>query len=241
MASIKDAFEESLQDNGAIIKYIIFAIPVYFCVQLYTNAKNGDLSAFWSLFSITFIILFGFMIICTTNVRNGKNEILPSFNIFAMLWSGIKGLVALGPSIAINCWLASLVNGLLSNYIPEPNTLLVFQYIVWGIFGSIILTGYLCYAKSFKIVDAYNFKAISESCIDILIAVLFMIPQVLIANALLLLPVTYLIWIFFGIPHPVSIFYWSMILIFNLAMCGHYLAQVDYETITRKDNSDKII
>lgn len=241
MASIKDAFEESFQDNHAIIKYILFAIPVYYCVHLYSNATKGDLTGFWWMFGVTYLLLFGFLIKCTTNVRNGKDHVLPSFNIFALFWAGIKGTIALGPSIAINCWLASLLNGLVANYIPEPNTLIIFQVIIWGLFGSIILTGYLCYAKSFKISDAYNFKVISESCCDILVAILFMIPQVLLANALLIAPVTYVIWVFLGIPHPVAIFYWSMVLIFNLAMCGHYLAQVDYESIQAKENSDKII
>ena len=30
-------------------------------------------------------------------------------------------------------------------------------------------------------------------------------------------------------------------LIFNLAICGHYLAQIDYEAIETKENEDKII
>lgn len=238
MASIKDAFEESLQDNNAILKYIIFSLPVFYCVYLFSEGKLG---AFWTVASITFLLLFGIFIKCTTNVRNGKDAVLPSFNIFSIIWSGIKGSIALGPSIAINCWLASLVCNLLTNVFPEPNTLLVFKCAVWGLFSSFILTGYLCYAKSFKIVDAYNFKTISESCIDILIAVLFLIPQVLIANAILLIPVSYVIWVFFGLPHPIAIFYWCMVLVFNLAMCAHYLAQLDYEAIGRKDNDKEDI
>ncbi|CCY63641.1 unknown [Clostridium sp. CAG:967] len=241
MASIKDAFEESYQDNLAFLKFIIFAIPVYYCVHLYTTAVKGDLTGFWWMASITFLLLFGFLIKCTTNVRNGKDHVLPSFNIFNLFWAGIKGTIALGPSIAVNCWLATLVNGLIANYIPEPNTLKVFQCIIWGIFGSIILTGYLCYAKTFKIASAYDFKTISESCMDILVAVLFMIPQILLANAIILIPVTYIIWVFLGLPHPVATFFWSMVLIFNLGMIGHYLAQVDYEAIAAKENSDKII
>ncbi len=235
MASIKDAFEESYQDTNAIWKCIIFAIPVFFCAYLYMNAENGNLTGFWFLFSITYLILFGFMIKCTANVRSGKAEVMPSFNVFALFWAGLKGTVALGPSIAINCWIASFLCGLIANYIPEPNTLLIFKIIIWGLFSSIILTGYLCYAKSFKIADAYNFKVISESCCNILIAVLFMIPQVLIADLILIGPVTYVIWVFLGIPHPVALYYWSMVLVFNLSMCGHYLAQVDYEAIAEKE------
>lgn len=241
MASIKDAFEEAVQDDNALTKYILFAIPVYFCTVLYTNTEKNGLSAFWAAGAVTFLLLFGFLIECTKNVRNGKDHILPSFNIFRIFWAGIKGAVALGPLIAVNCWLAVFVNNILVNYMTEPNTLLVFKCIVWGVFGSMMLTGYLCYAKTFKIADAYNLKTISESSMDIMIAIIFMIPQVAIANAILIAPVTYIVWVFFGIPHPIATFYWSMVLIFNLAMCGHYLAQVGYETIAVKENEDKII
>lgn len=241
MASIKDAFEEAMQDSNAIWKYIIFAVPVYFCVQLYLDGAWGG---FWTLAVPTYFLMFGFLAECTANVRNGKDAVLPSFNVFKLFWAGIKGTVALGPSIALNCWLASLIANLLPNFLIEPKTCAIFQGIVWALFGAVILTGYLCYAKSFKILDAYNFKLISEACVDILVAVLFMLPQVAIANALLLVPVTYLIWVFLGIPHPVAIYYWCTVGVFNLAMCGHYLAQVDYETIgTRreKEQDDKIL
>lgn len=238
MASIIDAFQEPLQDNNAIIKYIIYAIPVYFSVFLY---NKGDYASFWTLATVTYLVLFGFMVECSTNVRNGKDHILPSFNILALFWNGIKGTIALGPSIAINCWLASFVCGFIPTYIPEQYTAMAFQFIIWMLFGSIILTGYLCYAKNFKISEAYNFKMISDSCVDIMVAVLFMIPQVILANIVLIVPVTYVIWIFVGLPSPIATFYWSVVLVFNLAMCGHYLAQVDYEAIRRKDNKDKII
>ena len=241
MASIKDAFEEAIQDNGALTKYFLFAIPVYYCTGLYLNSDKNELSKFWTISIITFILLFGFLIECTTNVRNGKDSVLPSYNIIAIFWSGIKGIVALGPSIVLNSTLAYFTCNLISNYVTEATTLLMLKCMVWGVFGAFILTSYLCYARTFKISDAYNLKSISDSSMDILIAIIFMIPQILIADALLISPVTYIVWIFFGIPHPIAIFYWSMCLIFNLAMCGHYLAQIAYETIAVKENSDRII
>ena len=54
MASIKDAFQESLQDHNSLIKYIIFAIPVYYCVDLYS--KNDIL--FWAVSAVVFVLLF---------------------------------------------------------------------------------------------------------------------------------------------------------------------------------------
>ena len=59
MASIKDAFDESFQDTHAIIKYIIFALPVFYCIYLYTNNNMGG---FWTMATITFLMLFGILI-----------------------------------------------------------------------------------------------------------------------------------------------------------------------------------
>lgn len=45
MASIKDALEESINERGALLKYIIYAIPLYFAFQAYTGpAKFGSLA-----------------------------------------------------------------------------------------------------------------------------------------------------------------------------------------------------
>ena len=137
MASIKDAFEESFHDNNATLKYIIFAIPLYYCLDKYLNGTNPAL--FWGLTFLLYLFYFGFLLECTANVRNSKERVLPSFNIFRIFWAGIKGAVALGPLIAVNCWLAVFVNNILVNYMTEPNTLLVFKCIVWGVFGSMML------------------------------------------------------------------------------------------------------
>ena len=119
MASIIDAFEESFHDNHALTKFIIFAIPVYYCVDLYS--KNDD--AFWFVSALVFILLFGFMLKCTSNVRNGKNYVMPSFNIFSMFWSGIKGLVAIGPILAILSWLAAAACNFLNKYFGSAGQL----------------------------------------------------------------------------------------------------------------------
>ncbi len=238
MASIKDAFEESFHDHHALTKYFIFAIPVYYCVDLYS--KND--STFWAVCAAVFILLFGFMIKCTSNVRNGKNYVLPSLNIFSMFWAGIKGLVALGPIIAVCSWAAFYICSFLSGYFTDPNSMKVWYFIVWGLFASFMLTGYLCYARRFKISDAYNLKTISNSSVDVFAGVLFMIPQILIVNAIIAGPITYIIWLFFGIPHPIAVFFWSMCLILNLSITGHYLAQIDYEAIaTDEKEKDRII
>ncbi len=238
MASIKDAFEESFHDHHALSKCIIFAIPVYYCVDLYSKSDEF----FWITSAIVFILLFGFLIKCTSNVRNGKNYVFPTLNIFSMFWAGVKGLVALGPIIAVCSWLAIVVCNFLSGYFPDPNSMKVWYFIVWGLFVSFMMTGYLCYARNFKISDAYNLKTLGNSCVDVFAGVLFMIPQVLIVDAIIVGPITYIIWLFFGIPHPIAVFFWSMCLILNLSIVGHYLAQIDYEAIPDNEKEkDRLI
>lgn len=237
MASIKDAFEEALQDNLAALKYIIYAAPLFYCTYLYTTADK-DYTGFWWMASITFLLLFGFMLKCTSNVRKGLDHVLPSFNIFGLFWDGIKGLVALGPSIAINCWLASLIIGQVNIYIPDPNVNLVFKIIVWSVFGAIMLTGYMLYAKNFKISDAYNLKVISESSMDILVRIIFMVPGLAVIDGLIVGAVTYVIWVFVGLPNMFCTYFWCVAAIFNLAIIGNYIAQVDYESIEIKNEKD---
>ena len=204
------------------------------------NGSKDEMSAIWWLYVITFLLLLGFFIKCTANVRNTETYVLPSLNIFELIWSGVKGTLALGPSIAINSYIAYFLCNLTAEYLPESSILTIFQAVIKCIFASIVLTGYMCYSRNFKIADAYNLKAISKSSADIMIATLFMIPQLLLAAALLLLPVCYLLWLFWGTWHPISIFYYCIVFVFTLAMAAHYLAQIDFETIDREDEETKM-
>lgn len=233
MASIKDAFEDVFHDNNSFIKLVILAIPVYFCTSNYINGQN--ITEFWWVYLSTFLLLFGFVIKCTANVRNAENYILPKIDIINLLWAGIKGFVAIGPSIAINYFIANYLCDFTAKYITDTIAFNIFKYVIWSIFTAIILTCYLGYSKNFKIKEAYNLKTISNSSMDILIAVLFMIPQVLLAAALVLVPVCYLLWLFFGISHSISIFYYCIVFVFILAVTGHYLAQIDYENIKEEE------
>ena len=181
---------------------------------------------------MTFVILFGFLIKCTSNVRNGKTYVLPSLNIFDLIFTGLKGSIALGPSILINSYIAYYLCGLVEKYIS--NVFLIFKFLIWGLFIAIILTCYLGYAKTFKIKDAYNLKVIFKSSADVMIAIIFMIPQILLAAAIILLPVGYILWLFFNPTHSVSIFLYCLVFVFMLAVTGHYLAQIGFENLAEK-------
>lgn len=231
MASIIDAFQESLQEHNSFTKFTILAIPVYFCVK---PVVDGETPIWW-LYILTCILLLGYMIKCIYNVRNCKDHVLPSLNIFDLLWSGLKGAIAIGPA-SIICGIASgYLCNLASDFIPESALLKVLEFIISSLFSAIVLTCFLGYAKTFKIKDAYNFKAIFKSSADVMIAMLFMILQVAIVAILILLPVGYVLWLFFTPTNGVTIFFYCLLYVFLLTMTSHYLAQIDFENIAEEE------
>lgn len=235
MASIKDAVEESFSDNHAFIKYFLYAIPVYITYWLYDSGNFGFIFLIFSVF--TFLMLLGILVICTTNVRHNKNQILPGLNIFRILKEAIHCLIAIIPAIIINIGLATFITSKFS--LPSAGFDKGFKIIIWCVFISVIFTTYLLFIKDKKIKDAYNIKAISDFGSDIMVAVIFMIPLVLIVDVIFVGSITYVFWIFFGVPNPVLTFIWSMFLIQNIAVIGNYLAQIAMENIEIKQEIER--
>lgn len=237
MASIKDALEESLQDTYSWPKYIIYSIPAFLILNTVISGKSAN----WLLGAIIFsvILYLGFILNCTYNVRMGNDKVLPSFNILGVLWDGLKCFVALAPIVIIGYIASSMIIKLLPNYLPAGIVLNIFNFAVIAIFISLILTGYLLYIKRFKILDAYNVKFIFQYSVDVMIAAFFMFFLIALVDVIIAAPITYVLWLFMGIPNPVAIFVWCMIGLLNVAMTGHYLAQIDYEIIPfNKDEED---
>ena len=230
MASVKDALDDSIQGHISIIKFIIFAIPLFIVISY----KNITGYIFW--LSFTVILLLGFMLQCSYNVRMGNMKVLPSYNIFSILYTGICGIIALAPISLISYFASKYIIEYASNYIAVAGVLKAIEFIVYFIFGSFILTSYLLFANKFKIFDAFKINLVYKYCIDILLAVAFMIVQIVIVDVIIVAPVTYIIWLFVGIPHPISIFFWCVVGVLNLAMVGHYMAQISYEIIEVKES-----
>lgn len=233
MASIKDALEESLTDDFAIIKYFLFAIPVFICYQLFSQ---GNMGLFYFLGFFTLLMLVSILIQCINNVRNGKNYVLPTFNIIAFGVTAFKALFAVGPIIGIGLWLGSLIAGI-KIPIPLANIQLIYAIIVWLIMGSIMVTSIILYAKTEHIKDAYNLSLISNTCIDILVSILFFIPQLILVNGIIVGTIAYLFAIFLSLENPIFVYICSMALIMNIAITGNYFAQIDYELVPRDENN----
>ncbi len=234
MASIKDAVEDAFQESSSIIKYVIYAIPLFLVIH-YAGAEVWGYN-FWAI--LTGLLLFGFMLTCTYNVRKGNNVVLPSFNVFAVLWRGLKGVLALAPIATIAYFASIFIAKLITQYIADESIAGVACNIVYCIFASLTFTSYLLYSHRFKILDAYNVKTLSKYCIDILLAFGFMLVLLALVDVIIVTPVTYVIWLFMGIPNPVAIFFWCVVAVLNLAIAGDYLAQISYEKIEVKENEE---
>ena len=236
MASIKDSLEETYQDTHSVIKFIIYSIPLFYNVYIYT--KNGLSSDFYWLLCINFILFAGFTLKCTQNVRKGFDYVLPPFNIFKTIWTGIVGTVVLIPLIATSFGLGYFFTNLIFEYIPDPLYAKIFAIIVNIILSSIIFTGYILYAKDFKFLNAYNINLISKHCIDILIELFFLLIKLFFVNLLIILPIGYLLWLFLGLTNLITYYAACLLLVYNFAIIGHYLAQIDYEIIQRAEETD---
>lgn len=233
MASIKDALEESITDNMAFVKYFLFAIPVFISYELFAK---GNMGMFCFVGFITVLILLGLLVECIHNVRNGNNHVLPTFNIFVFGYTVLKTVVAVAPILSIGL----IAGKLLTNIqipIAVPNVQLIYAIIVWLIIGSIVVSSLIIFAKTKKVKDAYNLKLISDTCIDILVAIIFFLPQLVLLNGLILGAIAYLFAIFWELNCGLFIFICCMALVQNIVITGNYFAQIDYEIVPREENN----
>lgn len=235
MASIKDAVEESFQDNRAFLKYIIFAIPLYLTYYMYNNENTGALFIFAVIFCI--FMLLGFITICSVNVNRNNSQVLPDFNLFMLFKESLGTFFAIIPAVIINSVLPYFITS--SFTLPSKTFDIILNIFIWFAFISVIVTTYLLYVREKKFKNAYNLKSISDYGANIMISLIFMIPLILLVNVIFLGPIAYLIILFFGLPNPFFDFICCVFLVFNIAIIGNYLAQIGLETIDMKIQNDK--
>lgn len=234
MASIVDSFSEALNEDFSYLKIIGFAVPVYFVAQLYLVGNMAQFS-FWG--SILGVLFLGLLTQGINNVRMSRREIL-SIQPVQVGRSLLKAFMVIVPQLAIFGFVGHFCISNFNVPIDLPHMTLIFSIIVWSIIFSIILTSYLSFAKYLKVEQGYNYLVIFESCIDVFVSVLFFIPQLLIANVVLIGPVWYL-YSLFQIPFTNWGFvaYCSAAFVINISILANYLAQTAYEQI--KGNNEE--
>ncbi len=228
MASIVDSLSEAFLDSFAPLKIVGFAIPVYFAVVSFMDGNLPMLYIWYGVISILFLALLTQGIY---NVRRSKREIL-SLNPWALAKDLVKTIVAILPNVVV--WVGA--GFILAKNVVIPINVdwaqTVFEWIVFIIVFAIVMTSYLSFSKTMKIMQAYNYKIIFDSCVDVLIALFFFVLQLAVVQVVLLGPVAYL-YFFFKVPftHWTFLFYSSMVVVVDLSITANYLAQIAYECI----------
>ncbi len=236
MASLWDAVNDSIDENHFILKHIIYALPIFFCASLYI--KNNVGLFYFFAFPIIFIML-GVMSCGIANVRQNKREIL-TLNPIKLLYTVFSLTVAIVPLSAVMYFVGYCITAFVKLPFDLPYLPVVFKSIVWILVGSIVLTSFLSYSKSSSLKNAYNFPVIFESCVDVFINILFLIPQLLILNGIIIGAVWYLFF-YFKLPltNPFFVFYCSLVFVFNISVLSDYFAQISYELIKGEDEEYK--
>lgn len=234
MASIKDAIEESTNEPHALMQYIIFALPLFGAIYYYMKGQQNSI-LFYLLATATIIIIVGTMVKCANNVMNFREKIMPSLNPFPLIFDTIRTAIAIAPAVAINGGIAYY---LITKIYPMISVSWIGQaatYITYAVCGSIIVTVFMLFAKKFSIKDAFDIKAISDSCIDVLIQGIWLLVQLAVVDGIVAGGATYLCWLFIGIDNVITYFAWSMTVMFNAAIIGNYLGQLNYEALHQEE------
>ena len=232
MASLVDAFNDSTSEEYAFFKYAVLAIPIFFSVNSYLS---GNFVLFWLLTIPALLLFMALLSVGINNVRHNKKEIL-TFNIIKLLYVLFNCLIALAPTYLILYVSGFCITTFVNLPFDVPYLPVVFKCIVWLVLGSIALTVFLSFSLSMNIKSAYNFPVIFESCVDILISTLFLAPQLLIMNGIIVGAVWYLLFYFkISLTNPLFIYYCSFIFVLNISVLSGYFAQAAYEFIKGDD------
>lgn len=233
MASLTDAFNDAFGEEKAITKFIVYAVPVFICAYSYLN--NNKLICYFLMLP-TILLLCALMSNGIHNIRTNKQEIL-TFNLFTIVSVLVKLLLAILPIFCVMFFIGYIIVNFVKLPFDVPNLPFIFNFIVWLVLFSVVFTAYLSFSKTLTLEGAYNLKVVFESSLDVLINLLFLIPQLLIANGILIGVVWYLFFVFkLPITSPLFVFYCSCVLILNLSALSSYFAQASYELIMGKDS-----
>ena len=194
---------------------------------------------FYILAFLSIVVILGTMSRCANNVMNYRDITLPTFNIFTLFFDAIRSLIALAPALAINGGIAWFV---ITKLVPMISVEPVAQgvtYVTYAVCGSIVLTVFMLFCKKFSFINVFDLKAISDSCIDVLIQSIWMVIQIAIIDAVIAGSITYLFWLFIGTENIVMYFVWCMTAVFNSALIGNYLGQLNYEALHQAEEKAK--
>lgn len=233
MSSVLDAFCEAIMEKSALVKIIVYAIPIFLAAISFVSGQTASYN-FWKI--LTLILYLGALTFGIYNVKH-KKEIVLTLNPVELFASLLKALLVLVPHILV--W--GILGLYISRLVPEVDSIAHFstvvRIIIWSIAGSIVLAAYICFAADLKLGEGFNLPKILRSCVEIFVSVFFFLPQLLIADALIILPIMYTFkYLNVALTHWGFVWYCSMVAVINLSVFANYLAQAVYEFMPLSDS-----
>lgn len=228
MASIIDAFRETVSERYSILKLFTLSVPTYYCYYLSLQAQK-DVNFFNWLTILTIVLLIGFLAKVTSNGIGEKNDVLPAPNPFILVYAAFKALLATLPYTLLSYLLANFFSSLI-NIAPWIDITL--KTVIWLVAAAIILTAFLMYATNEKINDAFRVKLLFDKAGDLSVALIFLILKLAVMDAIIVGVIGYTIFILCGLGYVLDYFIIFSV-IYNLAVLGHYFAQIHYELFER--------
>lgn len=232
MALIVDSFSDALNQDNFLLKTIVYALPVFLCANFYISKNMGALFFFGFL---TAVLLIALLSIGIYNITNNKREIL-TFNFLNLFVTIIKLFFIVGFYFFILAIIGFLALKFIKIPIDNKYIQIGFKFFVIFFLSDIGFTPYLAFSRKQDVKEAYKFNLIQEASMDLLLALLFMIPQFLIVDAILVGLVWYVLFVV-GIPltSPIFTFYCSFIVVLNVSALSSYLSQIAYTCIPAED------
>ena len=232
MSSVFEAFSDAIMERAAVLKVIVYAIPIFLAANAYIGGQT-QMFNFWKV--LTAAMYLGALTFGIYSVRNCHETVL-TLNPLVLMSSILKALLVIIPHIFIWYSLGSTVIKFIPNIDSIAHFDIVMQGIVWGIVGSIVIAAYINFASKMSVPQGFNFTKIFNSCIDVFVCIFFFIPQLLIADALIIFPMKFT-FTYLEIPltHWGFVWYCSMVAVINLSVLANFLAQTAYENIKLND------
>ena len=233
MTSIREAYDNTIQESFTGMKLLLWAVPLFWCREMYLDNNIVGLSLFGSLFGI---LLIGFITESANNAIVKNPEIVPGMDFLLMAFNGIKTVIAMGVPLVVAYFLGNFI----LKFIPAttPTIKMTIEIFLWLFFATLPVCSYISYMRKLNILDAFNLKNISYAYGDTFIAFSYILIKLGLVGLIVVGFITYLFWLFIGLNNWIINFIWSITTMYGLVIFANCLAQLSDEIFTFRDKKE---
>lgn len=223
MASIIEAFDNTVKEAFAGIKILVWAVP--FCAAYSMEKSNPALSiTIWVIASVLFL---GFLTESANNVVKRSGTILPGVNVLKFGYIGLITSLVMAPYIAISYFIMVLFNNFVK--IPDPVWQQTAQIICLFFALAFTLSSYVVYIRRLNPFDAYNMKKYVIGFWEVFLTFSYLIVKLALVSLLVIGFLAYVFSLFVGFQNVIWDYLITATIVFYLVIAANYLAQISEE------------